>query len=241
MQPDDPSAADPARNRVTKRRSLLGRISLPTLSSKKSLLKKDGRNETIGEEQRVIYDEPESYGGSGLMSPSAIAQLPAPEVLYEIPEVELDDDLAYANVELEEDYDKDVYRWAILYENQRGYGSFTFPSYTTSPYFLEQQFSRHPIILRYLFYPWILLLSQFPRTRPLLDEINQLFPSPHIPCLMVPGDGYPEPGWSICVEMGKLNMTDLSTTGSSVARNGDPRSAILTQVVGFVEGGGCVS
>lgn len=86
MQPDDRSAADSARNRVTKKRSLLS-FSLPTFSSRKSLQKKEGHDEEA-DAQRLIYEEPESFVESGLMSPRAITQEP-PE-LSDAPQVELD-------------------------------------------------------------------------------------------------------------------------------------------------------
>jgi hypothetical protein len=38
----------------------------------------------------------------------------------DVPFVRLDGGVLYS-AGLEEDYDKDVYRWAVLYENQRGY------------------------------------------------------------------------------------------------------------------------
>ena len=55
--------------------------------------------------------------------PAETRQAPNPSDeadMSEIPFVRLEDTLVYSE-ELDKDYSKDVYRWAVLYENQRGY------------------------------------------------------------------------------------------------------------------------
>ena len=42
------------------------------------------------------------------------------EETFNMPFVQLGDSIMYSTA-LEEDYSKDVYKWAVLYENQRGY------------------------------------------------------------------------------------------------------------------------
>jgi hypothetical protein len=53
-------------------------------------------------------------------SPSRISEEPRPsEDSEDMPFIKVGGGLVYSD-ELVEDYEKDVYRWAILYENQRG-------------------------------------------------------------------------------------------------------------------------
>ena len=94
---DDYAAADPARQRFNKR-GLLSSISLPHLGRSRSRLSK--RNSAASFPTLPDGEEP-------CLSP----ERPDFVALSEEPNTIPDD----------EDYDKDVYRWAILYENQRGY------------------------------------------------------------------------------------------------------------------------
>lgn len=98
IQRDDYAAAEQARQRFSKR-GLFSSVSLPlpNIHQKKS----------------------NSRGRDDLPLPSSIAELGRPTSVSEegLDLVVLSDDPA-----LLEEIDKDVYRWAILYENQRGYG-----------------------------------------------------------------------------------------------------------------------
>lgn len=117
MQPDDPSAAESARSRLSKKRSFLN-ISLPTFTRNKSKRDVHKESEEPHTPLREHYD-PQSITEPGLWSPR-IAPPDLDDDVLERQLVRLEDGFAYANVELDEDYDKDVYRWAVLYENQRG-------------------------------------------------------------------------------------------------------------------------
>ena len=99
LQLDDHAAADQARQRLNKR-GLLSSVSLPHL----------GRSPSKSSKRRSTVSFP------------ALPDLSSSEPnIYDAPQlVELPEDW-HISVEVDEDYNKDVYRWAVLYENQRGY------------------------------------------------------------------------------------------------------------------------
>ncbi|KAI0639411.1 hypothetical protein C8Q77DRAFT_1213978 [Trametes polyzona] len=97
IQKDDYLAAEEARRRFYKR-GFFSSVSLPSFRRRRTKSRK--RNASP--------------------SPSSIEELETSASVPEIPDLV---DISQASVlatELDEDYDKDVYRWAVLYENQRG-------------------------------------------------------------------------------------------------------------------------
>ena len=98
IERDDYAAAEQARQRFQKR-GFFSSVSLPLPHRHKSSSRKRGPSP----------------------SPSSIAELERPaSTPPEAPEfVELSE--RSSTTELDEDYGKDVYRWAVLFENQRGY------------------------------------------------------------------------------------------------------------------------
>ncbi|KAI0361611.1 hypothetical protein OH77DRAFT_1469432 [Trametes cingulata] len=107
VQKDDYAAAAQARQRFSKH-GLFSSISLPSLSRKRK-------------------SKAQRRGVSP--SPSSIAEIQTSASVPEIPDIV---DITEANLaaELDENYDRDVYRWAILYENQRGAMVFSTPYYS---------------------------------------------------------------------------------------------------------------
>ena len=103
---DQPSAADSARLRISKRRGLFNVFSLPGLwKSKKSVHHQNSLP------QLFIPVQPDSLSESAAVEVDR-QSIPSPVVQL--------DDAPIANDVIE---DKDVYKWAIVYENQRGYSA----------------------------------------------------------------------------------------------------------------------
>lgn len=106
IQTDDYAAADAARTRVNKRLSLLSSLSLPSLHRHKSPRRKqDARSNST------------RRSSSDSVSTDRLQASSLPLDGYEPVQLA---DAGVASVELDQNYDKDVYRWAVLYENQRG-------------------------------------------------------------------------------------------------------------------------
>lgn len=100
IQKDDYAAADQARQRFAKR-GLFSSVSLPNFPLRRHNSKTHKRNASLS---LVSIDE---LGRSASVPPNG----PDLVTLAEDPNL---------SAELDEDYDKDVYRWAVMYENQRG-------------------------------------------------------------------------------------------------------------------------
>ena len=88
------------------------------LSPKRSLFR-------LRKKRRVSSDSTEPDKHKSLSSDEV-----PPEDALDMPFVQLGNTVVYST-ELEEDYSKDIYRWAILYENQRGYVHLT--NYVSRP------------------------------------------------------------------------------------------------------------
>lgn len=98
IQRDDYVAAEEARRRFAKR-GLFSSVSLPSFHKRKARTRKRSASPSSSSIPQVedfasVSDRPD------LVSLAEASSLVA---------------------ELDEDYDKDVYAWAVLYENQRGY------------------------------------------------------------------------------------------------------------------------
>ncbi|KAI0756982.1 hypothetical protein C8Q80DRAFT_1131442 [Daedaleopsis nitida] len=110
LQRDDYAAADQARQRLNKH-GLFSSISLPLPHRHR---KKSNARE------RSISPSPSSIA---VVESSTTVPPDAPDI------VDITED-PIRSTPLQEDYDKDVYRWAILYENQRGATMFSTPYYS---------------------------------------------------------------------------------------------------------------
>ncbi|KAI0655087.1 hypothetical protein C8Q70DRAFT_1021781 [Cubamyces menziesii] len=106
---DNYAAADAARRRIS-RHGLLSSISLPSLRRRRSKAR--------------AHRQDSSPSPSSLVPNERSASAP------DIPELVNISDSTTCAAELDEDYDKDVYRWAVLYENQRGAMVFSTPYYS---------------------------------------------------------------------------------------------------------------
>lgn len=95
---DDYDAVEAARQRFRKRGFFSSGVSLPHFHKRKSRARKRDASPT----------------------PSSIARIECSASASDIPELVDISDASNLAAELDEDYDKDVYRWAFLYENQRG-------------------------------------------------------------------------------------------------------------------------
>ena len=95
LERGDDAAADQARQRLSKR-GFLSNVSLPLPHLHRK------RTESENSSRRSYIEELETTG---------------PQAFDARDLVELAEDPI---AELDENYDKDVYRWAVLYENQRG-------------------------------------------------------------------------------------------------------------------------
>ncbi|KAI0335264.1 hypothetical protein GY45DRAFT_1317193 [Cubamyces sp. BRFM 1775] len=107
VQEDDYAAAEAARRRFS-RHGLLSSISLPSLRKRKS----------------------KAHRRDLSPSPSLLVPNERSASVSEIPELVNISESTSLAAELDEDYDKDVYRWAVLYENQRGAMVFSTPYYS---------------------------------------------------------------------------------------------------------------
>ncbi|KAI0778194.1 hypothetical protein BD413DRAFT_684120 [Trametes elegans] len=107
VQKDDYAAAAQARERFSKH-GLFSSVSLPSLRKRKS----------------------RAHRRDGSPTPSAIAEIERSASVSDIPDLVHISDASRLGAELDEDYDKDVYRWAVLYENQRGAMVFSTPYYS---------------------------------------------------------------------------------------------------------------
>ncbi|KAH9898392.1 hypothetical protein C8Q73DRAFT_684699 [Cubamyces lactineus] len=104
---DDYAAADAARRRFS-HHGLFSSISLPSLRRRRS----------------------RAHRRNSSPSPSSLVPNERSASASDIPEqVNISESPTIA-AELDEDYDKDVYRWAVLYENQRGAMVFSTPYYS---------------------------------------------------------------------------------------------------------------
>ncbi|OJT15833.1 Meiotically up-regulated gene 65 protein [Trametes pubescens] len=95
---DDYNAVDAARQRFQKRSFFSSGVSLPDFHRRKSRARKRDASPT----------------------PSSIARIECAASASDVPELVDISDASNLAAEIDEDYDKDVYRWAVLYENQRG-------------------------------------------------------------------------------------------------------------------------
>ncbi|TCD71527.1 hypothetical protein EIP91_008908 [Steccherinum ochraceum] len=109
MHTDERSGADQARRRLLPKRSFLAGL-LPARRRSQS----HAQNQSYEQVPSPNPNEP----ADGDVAPPNVEQLVRLET-----RVNLDPTL-------EEDYDKDVYRWAVLYENQRGLTFFSTPYYS---------------------------------------------------------------------------------------------------------------
>ncbi|KAL4243418.1 hypothetical protein ABKN59_001229 [Abortiporus biennis] len=105
LQPDDRSAADQARAKLKKRRSFISKIFT---RSKKPTPSVDLEQEPDAIQEWPMMTETEDQSQLDL--------------------VHIEDH--YLDAVLDENYDKDVYRWAVLFENQRGATIFSTPYYS---------------------------------------------------------------------------------------------------------------
>lgn len=105
LERDDYAAADQARERLNKR-GLLSSVSLQLPHLHLSRTRSQDSSIRRSYSQAA---EPES----------TFEALTTPNLVDLVENVSVEDD---------EDYDKDVYRWAVLYENQRGYVNNIMPS-----------------------------------------------------------------------------------------------------------------
>ncbi|CDO71571.1 hypothetical protein BN946_scf184911.g41 [Trametes cinnabarina] len=109
VQKDDYAAADEARRRLSKR-GLFSSISLPSFRKSRRRSKAQQRNASP--------------------SPSSIVEIERAASESDIPDLVNISESSDLAAELDKEYDKDVYRWAILYENQRGAMVFSTPYYS---------------------------------------------------------------------------------------------------------------
>ncbi len=139
----------------------------------------------------------------------------------EIPFIKLGDGLVYS-AEYEEDHARDVYRWAVLYENQRGYVSLCV--------FMHQLHESIAVLRcspRHIIPPCRYCQTTRGPSRPRLLQSQRVIVSQ--PCLflpilfqMVPGVGCRGHGWLTCAAMARHNTTGLNTIGTFVAKIGVP-------------------
>lgn len=108
LQLDDPKEADAARNRVRSKGRWL--LSASPKQAKLPLRNSDGNAEA-----------------SALLTRPTMRTLASAEVTPAINDITLDDALLPS-----EDNSKDVYRWAIVYENQRGVTVFSVPYFSSA-------------------------------------------------------------------------------------------------------------
>lgn len=111
MTRDDPSAVTEARLRLAQKQSFFSSLHL-------------GRRKRE-ERPRSATSASSSTSSSTASLPTCIDNQDEPQLL------ELDGHLLDIPI-LEEDCDKDVYRWALMYENQRGYAPFVYLQLYTS-------------------------------------------------------------------------------------------------------------
>ncbi|KAI0669890.1 hypothetical protein C8Q78DRAFT_1038256 [Trametes maxima] len=104
---DDYAAAEEARRRFNKR-GLFSSISLPSFHRRRS----------------------KTHRGDVPSSPSSIGLADGSATTAVIPDLVVISDPPNRGEALDEDYNKDVYRWAVLYENQRGAMVFSTPYYS---------------------------------------------------------------------------------------------------------------
>lgn len=127
IQRDDYAAADQARQRFSKR-GLLSSVSLPHL----------GRSPSKSSKRSSAVSFPALLDAeTDLCTATDVPDL-----------VALSDD-PNLSAEVDEDYDKDVYRWATLYENQRGYEMYFFVQVRSAdePSVAQQYFQHHITLL----------------------------------------------------------------------------------------------
>lgn len=104
---DDPSAAEPARQRLTRKKSLFQVLHLSPKKAKNHISRKKFLNSSSGTSTASVANH--LYA----------ADLNADTDDLSSQLVDIHDGEVYLN-DLDQNYDKDVYRWAVLYENQRG-------------------------------------------------------------------------------------------------------------------------
>lgn len=102
LQRDDPSAAEPARRRLAPKKSFLQLLHLSPKKAATSNNPLSTSSSTSLASHLYVTD------------PSADADDPSPQL------VQIEDEGLHLNQLDDNSYDKDVYRWAVLYENQRG-------------------------------------------------------------------------------------------------------------------------
>ncbi|KAH8100722.1 hypothetical protein BXZ70DRAFT_1008210 [Cristinia sonorae] len=113
MRQDDPAAADHARRRLLPKRSFLSNI----LPSRRRPQKSRDSNLSAASVPSPVGER--DAAGSPELPAGTMDDL-----------VHLQNRLLSEEAPLEEDYSKDVYRWAVLYENQRGLTFFSTPYYS---------------------------------------------------------------------------------------------------------------
>ncbi len=158
----------------------------------------------------------------------------------------LPDDATLTEIDLNDAVDdlnihQDIYRWAVVYENQRGCELSFRPIHQRTPIVCSisdsQFFLRHTTpVLDY----FRMIHPHSPSLRLTARGINNLMchcmttPSP-----MVTGSGYPGHGWSICAAKAKSIMTGLSIIGTFVVISGARSPVRSAQEAWCVAEDGC--
>ena len=136
----------------------------------------------------------------------------------EMPFVQLGNTVLYS-AELEEDYTRDVYRWAVLYENQRGYVQSRQSCHRFRNTSTGSPCSQRPTIHKCHCCLSTHRRSRYPQgpTQPITSRLCRFHTTPFRTAI---GSGSLARGWSTCAETARRSTTASSTTGSSEASTG---------------------